>query len=484
VTGYARCRVIESDPRRTEENRENNEMTGVASDRIVAPSRESVTRQQLFRPESLEARRSDWIGRNTLSLGFPVALSSFTSLLLMVGTAALLLFGTYARRVDLRGLVLPEGGLVQVTAQAGGRIDAIPVHNDEVVTANQLLYIVNLDTTTPWGDTQARILQDLSKQHDLLAHEIKSKEQLRQQEDAGLQDKIHNLQAQILQMQKQMTLTQVFLQTDTKTYGDFEHFQRQGLGTVEAKLAKQQIWMHAMEDLEQLKSTLLKLRSELISTQSQKESLDLQTDIEVDDLGSKLAELDKAVASSEARRSIEVRAPIGGTVTAINAHLGQIVTSGTRLLTLVPADQKMQVALLAPSTAIGFIHSGERVQLHYSAYPYQKFGQYGGTITEVSRVSLDANEIQQLIPALSPAEQSKTYYRIVVMPDRQEAMVYGRPKPLQASMQVDARILLDRHKLYEWILDSFYSFHGSQPARQTEGLRWPDWWSWVWWSRS
>jgi membrane fusion protein len=188
----------------------------------------SVTRQELFRPESLEAKRSDWLGRNTLSLGFPAAVSSFTSVVLIAGTAALLAFGTYARKVDLKGLVLPQGGLVQVTALEAGRIDAIPVHDNEAVTANQLLYIVNLDTTTKQGDTQARILQDLSRQRDLLAHEIKSKEQLRQQQDAGLQDRIRNLQAQIAQMQEQLTLTQAFVQTDTKTYTDFEHFQRQG----------------------------------------------------------------------------------------------------------------------------------------------------------------------------------------------------------------------------------------------------------------
>jgi membrane fusion protein len=239
-----------------------------------------------------------------------------------------------------------------------------------------------------------------------------------------------------------------------------------------------------MEDLEQLKSTLLKLQADLISTQSQKESLDLQTDIEVDDLGSKLADLDKAVASSEAKRSIEVRAPIDGTVTAINAHLGQIVTSGARLLTLVPAGQKMQVALLAPSTAIGFIQTGEHVQLHYSAYPYQKFGQYGGTVTEVSRAALDPNDVKELVPVLSPAEQGRTYYRVVVMPDRQRAVAYGHPEPLQASMQVDARVMLDRRELYEWVLDPFYSLHGDDPSKGTQSFRWPDWRSWLRWARS
>ena len=154
------------------------------------------------------------------------------------------------------------------------------------------------------------------------------------------------------------------------------------------------------------------------------------------------------------------------------------------MLTLVPGGEKMQVSLLAPSTAIGFIHSGERVELHYSAYPYQKFGQYGGTVTEVSRASLDPEEVRQLVPVLSPSEQSRTYYRVVVTPDRQQAVAYGHPEPLQASMQVDARVLLDRRRLYEWILDPFYSLWGNGPSKHTEGFQWPDWRSWIRWGHS
>jgi membrane fusion protein len=443
----------------------------------------SVTRQQLFRPESLEAKRSEWLGRNTLSLGFPAYISSFTSLFLLLGTVALLIFGTYARRVELHGIVLPEGGLIQVTTQAAGRIDLLAIRNDQVVKTNQLLYTINLDTTTADGDTQVRILRDLAKQRDLIAHQIDSKQQIRQHQDAGLLEKIQNLQAQANQMQLQVTITQQFLTIDTKTLSDFASFQKRGIGTLDAKLAKQQIWMQAMENLEQLRSTLLKVQADLINTKSQKVSFDLQTDIEVDELSNKLTELDKAVANSEARRLIEVRAPIDGTVTAINTSQGQMVSSGTRLLTLVPESQKMEVALLAPSTAIGFIRSGERVQLRYSAYPYQKFGQYGGTVTEVSRASLVPNELQQLVPYLPPSQQSRTYYRITVTPDRQDAMAYGHPQPLQASMQVDARVLLDKHRLYGWILDPFYSLVGNDASKRSEAPWWADWRSWLGWSR-
>ena len=54
----------------------------------------------------------------------------------------------------------------------------------------------------------------------------------------------------------------------------------------------------------------------------------------------------------------------------------------------------MQAELLAPSSAIGFIHKGDRVLLRYSAFPYQKFGEYWGTVVSVSRRRLNAEEVQ------------------------------------------------------------------------------------------
>ena len=40
-------------------------------------------------------------------------------------------------------------------------------------------------------------------------------------------------------------------------------------------------------------------------------------------------------------------------------------------------------------------------------------------------------------------------------------MVYGRSEPLHASMQVDARVLLDRRPIYQWILEPLYGLHGT-----------------------
>ena len=70
--------------------------------------------------------------------------------------------------------------------------------------------------------------------------------------------------------------------------------------------------------------------------------------------------------------------------TAIVGHPGQVVSAGSPMLMIVPQPAIMHVELLAPSSAIGFIHQSDRVLLRYSAFPYQKFGEYGGTVMTVS----------------------------------------------------------------------------------------------------
>jgi membrane fusion protein len=82
-------------------------------------------------------------------------------------------------------------------------------------------------------------------------------------------------------------------------------------------------------------------------------------------------------------------------------------------------------------------------------------------VTEVSHAALQPEELKTLVPSLPPADQSKTFYRVIVAPDRQDVTGYGRLEPLRASMQVEAHVLLEKRRLYQWILDPLYGLHGA-----------------------
>jgi len=124
--------------------------------------------RRLFRPESLRARELAWQGRPALAVGVPAALVSFASMVVAVGIAALITFGSYARRVDMEGSVLPSAGLMAISSPSAGWIAALAVREGQAVEKGALLYTLDLDTTTEDGRTQQQIINTQTARLEML----------------------------------------------------------------------------------------------------------------------------------------------------------------------------------------------------------------------------------------------------------------------------------------------------------------------------
>ena len=57
----------------------------------------------------------------------------------------------------------------------------------------------------------------------------------------------------------------------------------------------------------------------------------------------------------------------------------------------------------------------------------------------------------------NPALLNEPAYLVRVKPDKASINVYGKEKPLHIGMVVEADILHERKRLYEWILEPLYS---------------------------
>jgi hypothetical protein len=135
----------------------------------VTSQKTSATTYTLFRPESIEARRMVWLGR---PLGLPAALSSVASVLMVAATIALVALGSYARTIELHGLVLPSSGLIQSTSPAAGWVQSVSVRGGQFIAGGEPLYIVNTDTANNTGNTQQQILQASASWNNYLVDEI------------------------------------------------------------------------------------------------------------------------------------------------------------------------------------------------------------------------------------------------------------------------------------------------------------------------
>jgi len=107
-----------------------------------------------------------------------------------------------------------------------------------------------------------------------------------------------------------------------------------------------------------------------------------------------------------------------------------------------------------PSRAIGFIVPGQRVRLMVDAFPYQRFGTLGGSVSTVSRAVLSPNEVLGKVALTEPA------YRITVRLDRQDIDAFGRSVPLQPDMTLKADIVLEGRSLAAWLFEPLISVRG------------------------
>jgi membrane fusion protein len=148
-------------------------------------------------------------------------------------------------------------------------------------------------------------------------------------------------------------------------------------------------------------------------------------------------------------------------VTAIQAEVGGNALPNVPLMSIVPAGSNLEAQLFSPSRGIGFVRPGQRVLLRYQAFPYQKFGLYEGVVTSVSHAAVGPSELaQQLRGLTSLYGTQEPVYRITVGLARQTATAYGEAVPLQPGMQVEADVMIETRRHFEWVLDPLYTLTG------------------------
>lgn len=160
--------------------------------------------------------------------------------------------------------------------------------------------------------------------------------------------------------------------------------------------------------------------------------------------------------AKQAHRNVllELKAPAAGVVKDLATHTpGSVVQPGTVLMTLVPRDEPLHAEVWVRNEDAGFVRPGQGVKLKLAAYPFQKYGLVGGTVT---RVSADATEAGAA--PTSAAEERRgavaglLSYRAIVALDIQSVAVEGTPRTLAPGMQVSAEINLGQRTVLEYLL--------------------------------
>ena len=89
--------------------------------------------------------------------------------------------------------------------------------------------------------------------------------------------------------------------------------------------------------------------------------------------------------------NMNLRAPIDGIVDKLNIHtIGAVIMSGDKTMNIVPYHGTPILEVMVANQDVGFVRTGQRVNIKLSAFPSERFGHVKGMVTHISA---DATEI-------------------------------------------------------------------------------------------
>ena len=416
----------------------------------------------LFRPEAIRGQQQAWLG--SIQLIRPVSFALLTTLVLAVAAlvALVLVEGRYTRKAHVSGFLVPDKGVLRLLPQLAGTVLERRVAEGQAVRQGDILFVLSTDRATLGGDTQAMVQTSLAARGKSLQEAARQRASLQQEQRAGFDRQIDDIRRELAQVDAEAELQRQRLLLAQQAQTRVESLRAENFISQAQVQAKSEEVLGVRAQIQSLMRQRAAKQRERGALEAQRRELPLRAQALQGEIERELATLAQASAENEARQRIVVRAPQDGVVTAVLAELGQAVSPGAPVASLLPADARLQAQLFAPSSAVGFLRQNQQVQLRYQAFPYQKFGHHAGQVLQVSRTPLQAVDLAGLpLPeSMKSTPSAEPLYRITVTLDQQVVQAYGQAQPLSPGMQIDADVMLDRRRLIEWIFEPLLSVTG------------------------
>ena len=411
----------------------------------------------MFRREVQEHQQRSGFGRIVLIRPVSFAVLTTAVALLALGVFAFLSVGEYTRKSRVGGMLVPIDGVIKVAAPRAGEVrDKRIVEGQQVAAGMPLLRLVEPRARIDGKDAGAEALVRIA----VRSHEYETQRSnlvvAARSERQGINARLVRMEREAQGLASEVATLESKARFARSLLARQQELERQGFISTAAWQAAQAEALEQDLRLQVSRRSQVAMERDIASLQAERETTAARARAQLAGLASQEAALQQERIERESQREIAVVAPQDGVVTAISAEPGQIVAAGTTLFALLPVGSPLEAHLFAASRAIGFLRIGQDVLLRFPAFPYQKFGSVGARIASISRTALPPGDL-----GYGPPDGSREpVYRIKVALDAQSVTAYGKAEPLQAGMQVEADVLVDRRRLIEWVFEPLLSLAG------------------------
>ena len=410
---------------------------------------------KLFRQEAIDALREKFLGEATIARPLPFWVLTLLGLIAAGMMVSVAVWGQYTRRERAEGFLQLDVCAAKVSFTDSGRVAELLVKEGQEIKEGVPMARISLERAiSAPAATGAAVSGELTQRRGSLEKEQGQMRELAEQQLQQVRKKASDLQNEIAQVVTEMKLQTQRLTSAKADALRWADLAKQKFASEVAARQKQDDATDQEIRVQALKRQKMTLERDLSNAKLEEPSVVLRARAQQEQVNRQISELQQTMVIEEAKRETIIKAPITGIVTNITVSSGQSVTADAAFATILPIGSKLQVELLVPTRAIGFVTKGKEVSLRYEAFPYERFGQYRGVIADVSQTVWSPGEKVGPLVVREPA------YRITAKLDRQSVEAMGQEIPLRSGMLVNADILLEKRSLLEWIFEPVLQLRG------------------------
>jgi membrane fusion protein len=406
-----------------------------------------VTDSPLFREEVSEHRKTRLHGEVVLSQPLSTRLMVGSLFAIVAIAGAWVSFGTYARIETVPGILITDIPSTKIVAAMPGVVTELNAAEGQFVKQGDRLAVINLDRRASTGQNVAsRGLDALEIRRQLTQAQVGLSSRRAAAERDRLNSVIRSAEQQITSLREQIMLQKQVVASNQQLFDQISKVVERGFVSKVDYERRRQTLISSQQSLASLQQQLSSRISETEQARTQIISLVVDTSQVVSEIQANLQAMVQQKAQLEGEQAYVITAPISGRITALQTANGRTANPNLPLMVIIPEESKLKAELYAPTRAIGFVRKGQEIRILYDAFPYTRFGSFGGRVNSVSRIIIDPRESEVAIKLDEPV------YRITVLLDKQQLSAYGGNVSLQPGMTLKANIVLERQSFLAWLL--------------------------------
>ena len=402
----------------------------------------------LLRPAAVAEQRYRLYGRVRVPCRAPFLATACAVLALLVGVGHVAVTTRYTERQHVRGYLMPEHGIAHVRAPRPGVVDRVYASFDTRVERGTPLVRIATESGLDSGATLgAAVAANLERRRDVLADRTDlERARLAQALDSARGER-KSLLAEAELIDAQIATQRRWLDATAQRLDAYRRATVTGsVPALESKRLEGEMLSGELQ-LQALERQRVALRADIARSDERANALVADHRTALTALELNRVDLEDRALDNDRSTALIVTAPMDGVVISLAALPGAEVAAGKELMVLAPADARLLAQAFVPVDAIGFVARGDRVAIQYDSFPHRDYGEFGGSIVEVSEFVFDRRDLEVELGIQQPV------FRVLIALDAMAVEVNGSAIALKPGMTFDAHVATRTLTVAEWVFE-------------------------------